>query len=67
MRPLTPLQEKYMALIYQGLTNAEISRSMGVSEQTVKNNVSRLTARMGAQNRAHAVLIHLSRENRNGH
>jgi DNA-binding NarL/FixJ family response regulator len=67
MRPLTPLQEKYMALICQGLTNAEISRSMGVFEQTVKNNVSRLPARMGAQNEAHAVFICLSRESKHGH
>jgi excisionase family DNA binding protein len=59
LRSLSRLSQTYLQLVCQGVNNAEIARHFGVSEQTVKNNMTALMRRMGARNRAHAVYIYL--------
>lgn len=41
----------------EGLTNREIARGLGVSEDTVRTHAKRLLAAMGARDRAHAVAL----------
>lgn len=44
-----------------GLLNKQVAGELGVSHQTVKNHVGRVTGKLKANNRAHAVAIALRR------
>ncbi|ATY13973.1 LuxR family transcriptional regulator [Amycolatopsis sp. AA4] len=46
-----------LQMIAWGMTNAEISKQLGKSENTVKSNLRNLFRLIGARDRAHAVLI----------
>jgi DNA-binding NarL/FixJ family response regulator len=54
---LTPKEREVLSLIGGGLTNAEIARSLFVSEGTVKTHVNHLFAKLGLRDRAAAVVL----------
>jgi DNA-binding NarL/FixJ family response regulator len=57
--PRAPTQRELeiLTLIAEGGTNAEIASELLLSVETVKTRVTRLLARVGAANRAHAVAL----------
>lgn len=54
---LTEREEEVLRLMATGLSNPEIARSLTVSLETVKTHVGNVLAKLGAQNRTHAVVI----------
>lgn len=52
---LTPRQEEVLLELMEGRSNKDISRRLGMSEETVKNHVSNLLRAFDAQNRTQAV------------
>ena len=54
---LTPQEMRVLRLIPQGLTNREIARDLGISEQTVKTHVRHALRKLGAADRAKAAAI----------
>ena len=48
-----------VALVAHGYPNKLIASALGISEQTVKNHVSSAMRKLGADNRAHAVVLAL--------
>lgn len=57
MRSLTIRQEQVLRLIAEGMCDKEISQSMGLSPETVRDHAQLMTKVLGAKNRAHAVAI----------
>ena len=53
---LTPRELDILTLVAAGSTNREISEALGLSEQTVKNHLSRSFRKMGVPNRTRAVM-----------
>jgi DNA-binding NarL/FixJ family response regulator len=53
---LTPREAEVLALIAEGLTNAEIADRLVVSAATVKSHVNRIFFKTGAHDRAQAVV-----------
>jgi RNA polymerase sigma factor (sigma-70 family) len=51
---LTPRERQILELIADGLTNRQIGERLFLAEKTVKNNVSRLLAKLGMQRRTEA-------------
>lgn len=54
---LTDRQKQVLDFIARGLLNKQIGAELGISEQTVKNHITNLLRKLGALNRAHAVMI----------
>ncbi|HEY5836318.1 response regulator transcription factor [Streptomyces sp.] len=54
---LSPREHEILGLIGEGLTNRQIGRRLYLSEKTVKNNVSRLLAKLGVERRIQAAVI----------
>ncbi|MFE4516468.1 response regulator [Kitasatospora sp. NPDC056783] len=54
---LTGREEGVLRLMATGLSNPEIAQSLAVSLETVKTHVGNVLAKLGAQNRTHAVVI----------
>ena len=53
---LSPQEERILELIGEGLTNRQIGERLHLAEQTVKNYVSRLMAKLGLERRVQAAL-----------
>jgi DNA-binding NarL/FixJ family response regulator len=53
---LTPREAEVLALIAEGLTNSEIAGRLVVSAATVKSHVNHIFAKIGARDRAQAVV-----------
>ncbi|WP_425825159.1 response regulator [Streptomyces fractus] len=54
---LTDRERDILALVGEGLTNRQIGRELFLSEKTVKNNISRLLAKLGVERRIQAAVI----------
>jgi two-component system response regulator DevR len=61
---LTPKEEQVLGLVAQGLTNRQIAERLGVAEKTVKNYVSTLLAKLGAESRTQAAVMAARRPSR---
>jgi len=58
---LTPREIHVLKLVAQGLANKEIAVRLDISQATVKNHVASIIAKLGAQDRTHAVTLALER------
>ncbi len=56
---LSPQERQILELIVEGLSNREIAQRLFLAEQTVKNYVSRLLAKLGVDRRTQAAVIGL--------
>ncbi|MEU7581064.1 response regulator transcription factor [Streptomyces sp. NPDC041068] len=54
---LSPREHEILALIGEGFTNRQIGRRLYLSEKTVKNNISRLLAKLGVERRIQAAVL----------
>lgn len=55
--PLSPQEERVMALVADGKTNKEIGLDMGLSEKTVKNYLSNIFQKMQVSRRSQAAVL----------
>ncbi|WP_053721064.1 response regulator [Saccharothrix sp. NRRL B-16348] len=54
---LTPRESDIVALVAEGLSNAEVGHRVHMSEATIKTYVSRILAKLGCRNRVEAALL----------
>lgn len=54
---LTPRQQQILRLAARGASNKEIAQALGIAPHTVKNHLAQVFERLGASNRAQAVLL----------
>ena len=54
---LTPRQIEVLQSMTRGLTNRDIAKQLGLREQSVKEHISAIFAKIGASNRSEAVAI----------
>lgn len=54
---LTEREQQILALVGEGLTNREIGKRLYLAEKTVKNNISRLLAKLGVERRVQAAVL----------
>ena len=58
---LTPREIDVLRLIAAGNANKEIAGQLSIAEETVKSHVTNILAKLGANDRTHAVTIGLKR------
>jgi DNA-binding CsgD family transcriptional regulator len=54
---LSAREAQVLQLVGQGLSNAEIASRLGVSRHTVVTQIASASAKLGANNRAHAASL----------
>ncbi|MFE3829234.1 response regulator [Streptomyces sp. NPDC059092] len=54
---LTPREHEVLTLLGRGLSNAELARTLTLSEATVKTHVARIFAKLALRDRAQAVVL----------
>jgi DNA-binding CsgD family transcriptional regulator len=54
---LSPREREVLALASRGLSNADVSRALDLSIETVKSHMRRVLRKLGARNRCHAVAL----------
>lgn len=54
---LSPREREVLALIAEGLSNAEIGERLSISEKTVRNHISNLFDKLGVWTRAQAIVF----------
>ncbi|MDB1087308.1 response regulator transcription factor [Streptomyces sp. ACA25] len=54
---LSPREREILVLIGEGMTNRQIGKQLFLSEKTVKNNISRLLAKLGVERRIQAAVL----------
>ncbi|MBG0829880.1 response regulator transcription factor [Planomonospora sp. ID67723] len=54
---LTARESEVLILVARGLSNAQIARSLGLSEAGVKSRVNRILTRLGLENRVQAAIL----------
>jgi DNA-binding NarL/FixJ family response regulator len=64
---LSPREREILELVGEGLTNRQIGERLYLSEKTVKNNVSRLLAKLGVERRVQAAVIATRKQPQQGH
>jgi DNA-binding NarL/FixJ family response regulator len=57
LEPLTEREREVLALVAEGLSNAEIGLRLFMSPLTAKTHVSRILTKLGARDRVHLVVI----------
>jgi DNA-binding CsgD family transcriptional regulator len=58
LEPLSPQEEKVLALVADGKTNKETAAVLGLSDKTVKNYLSRIFAKLQVNRRAAAAVLY---------
>jgi DNA-binding NarL/FixJ family response regulator len=58
---LSPREQEVLELVGEGCDNAEIAQRLYLSQSTVKNHVSRLLEKLGAENRVQAAVYGIRR------
>jgi DNA-binding NarL/FixJ family response regulator len=58
---LSPREREVLALITEGLGNAQIAQRLSISEKTVRNHVSNLFDKLGVWTRAQAIVFAMER------
>jgi DNA-binding NarL/FixJ family response regulator len=53
---LTPREREFLALLAEGLSNRNIAERLGISERTAKFHAGSVLAKLGAENRAEAIV-----------
>jgi len=56
VRDLSPRERQTLALIAEGLDNAQIASRLGISPKTVRNTASRVYRKLGVSNRVQAIV-----------
>ncbi len=59
--PLTHREVEVLSYMTQGRLNKQIAKSLGISEQTIKNHVTAILRKLNATRRTDAVVIALKR------
>ena len=54
---LTPREAEVLERIAQGLDNAQIAAHLGLSEKTVRNNITHIFDKLGVENRSQAIVL----------
>jgi DNA-binding NarL/FixJ family response regulator len=57
--PLSGREMEVLGLIAQGLSNKEIARMLGISNQTIKNHVTAILRKIGVEDRTQAAIFAL--------
>ena len=57
MTGLTPRERQALTLVAQGLTDAEIAEHLVLKKDSVTALMTKVIAKLGARNRAHAVAL----------
>ncbi len=60
--PLTPQEQRIVALVAEGKTNKEIAVALALSPKTVKNYLSNVFEKLGIQRRSQAAALHAGKK-----